>query len=150
MTKHEIVKSEITFLLSPKVPSGLSLRLRVNTSRCIWLVDRLIGECMSLLIMNINYSIKEPTMFQLHFSQSKNLVNRIKGGIDIFQQNMKLLKNKIMFFLVSEATSRFSLQLRVNPLSYKWLDVHSKVETPIHDSIRELITWECKEHGVKS
>jgi hypothetical protein len=24
----------------------------------------------------------------------------------------------------------------------------SKVETPIHDSIRELITWECKEHGV--
>jgi hypothetical protein len=23
-----------------------------------------------------------------------------------------------------------------------------KVETPIHDSIRELITWECKEHGV--
>jgi hypothetical protein len=26
--------------------------------------------------------------------------------------------------------------------------VVSKVETPIHDSIRELITWECKEHGV--
>jgi hypothetical protein len=26
----------------------------------------------------------------------------------------------------------------------------SKVETPIHDRIRELITWECKEHGVKS
>jgi hypothetical protein len=25
----------------------------------------------------------------------------------------------------------------------------TKVETPIHDSIRELITWECKEHGVK-
>jgi hypothetical protein len=25
----------------------------------------------------------------------------------------------------------------------------NKVETPIHDSIiRELITWECKEHGV--
>jgi hypothetical protein len=23
-----------------------------------------------------------------------------------------------------------------------------KVETPIHDSIRKLITWECKEHGV--
>ena len=23
-----------------------------------------------------------------------------------------------------------------------------KVETSIHDSIRELITWECKEHGV--
>jgi hypothetical protein len=22
------------------------------------------------------------------------------------------------------------------------------VETPIHDSVRELITWECKEHGV--
>jgi hypothetical protein len=25
-----------------------------------------------------------------------------------------------------------------------------KVETPIHDNIRELITWECKEHGMKS
>jgi hypothetical protein len=25
-----------------------------------------------------------------------------------------------------------------------------KVETPIHDSVRELVTWECKEHGVKS
>ena len=25
----------------------------------------------------------------------------------------------------------------------------SKVETPIHDSIRKLVTWECKEHGVK-
>ena len=26
----------------------------------------------------------------------------------------------------------------------------SKVETPIHDNIRELVNWECKEHGVKS
>ena len=26
----------------------------------------------------------------------------------------------------------------------------AKVETPIHDNIRELVTWECKEHGVKS
>jgi len=25
-----------------------------------------------------------------------------------------------------------------------------KVETPIHDNIRELVSWECKEHGVKS
>jgi hypothetical protein len=25
-----------------------------------------------------------------------------------------------------------------------------KVETPIHDGIRESVTWECKEHGVKS
>jgi hypothetical protein len=25
-----------------------------------------------------------------------------------------------------------------------------KVETPIHDSIRELVTWECKKYGVKS
>ena len=25
----------------------------------------------------------------------------------------------------------------------------SKVETPIHDNIRGLVTWECKEHGVK-
>jgi hypothetical protein len=28
--------------------------------------------------------------------------------------------------------------------------IRCKVETPIHDSIRELLTWECKEHGVKS
>jgi hypothetical protein len=25
-----------------------------------------------------------------------------------------------------------------------------EVETPIHDSISELVTWDCKEHGVKS
>jgi hypothetical protein len=25
-----------------------------------------------------------------------------------------------------------------------------KVETPIHVNIREMVTWECKEHGVKS
>jgi hypothetical protein len=25
-----------------------------------------------------------------------------------------------------------------------------KVETPIHDNVRELVTWECKEHRVKS
>ena len=25
-----------------------------------------------------------------------------------------------------------------------------KVETPIHDSIKELVAWECKEHEVKS
>jgi hypothetical protein len=29
-------------------------------------------------------------------------------------------------------------------LSLLW----TKVETPIRDSIRELVTWECKEHGV--
>ena len=29
-------------------------------------------------------------------------------------------------------------------------DFEIKVETPIHDSIRELVAWECKEHGVKS
>ena len=30
------------------------------------------------------------------------------------------------------------------------LGYDSKVETPIHDNIRELVAWECKEHGVKS
>jgi hypothetical protein len=30
------------------------------------------------------------------------------------------------------------------------LSLRTKVETPIHDNIRELVTWECKEHGVKS
>jgi hypothetical protein len=29
-------------------------------------------------------------------------------------------------------------------------DCRPEVETPIHDSIRELVTWECKEHGEKS
>jgi hypothetical protein len=29
-----------------------------------------------------------------------------------------------------------------------WHFIDTKVETPIHDSTRELITWECKEHGV--
>ena len=24
-----------------------------------------------------------------------------------------------------------------------------KAETPIHNNIRELVTWECKEHGVQ-
>jgi hypothetical protein len=28
-------------------------------------------------------------------------------------------------------------------------DVSTKVETPIYDSIRELVTRVCKEHGVK-
>ena len=28
-------------------------------------------------------------------------------------------------------------------------DIAPKVETPIHDSMRELVTWDCKEHGVK-
>jgi hypothetical protein len=26
----------------------------------------------------------------------------------------------------------------------------TKVETPVYDSIRELVSWECKEHGVES
>ena len=26
--------------------------------------------------------------------------------------------------------------------------VHPTVETPVHDNIRELVTRECKEHGV--
>ena len=33
---------------------------------------------------------------------------------------------------------------------WKLVLVWYKVETPIHDSMRELVTWECKEHGVKS
>jgi hypothetical protein len=33
-------------------------------------------------------------------------------------------------------------------LSTVSLLVAIKVDTPIHESIRELVTWECKEHGV--
>jgi hypothetical protein len=29
------------------------------------------------------------------------------------------------------------------------LPAYLKVETPIHDNVRESVTWECKEHGVK-
>ena len=29
-----------------------------------------------------------------------------------------------------------------------WAKFHTKVGTPIHDNIRELVTWECNEHGV--
>jgi hypothetical protein len=29
------------------------------------------------------------------------------------------------------------------------MKTQSKVETPIHDSIRELVTWKCTKHGVK-
>jgi hypothetical protein len=29
-------------------------------------------------------------------------------------------------------------------------ETYNKIETPIHDKLRELVTWECKEHGVKS
>ena len=32
----------------------------------------------------------------------------------------------------------------------EWGEPAAKVETPIHDNKRELVTWECKEHGVKS
>jgi hypothetical protein len=31
-----------------------------------------------------------------------------------------------------------------------WMKHQHNIETPIHDNIRELVTWECKEHGVKS
>ena len=30
------------------------------------------------------------------------------------------------------------------------LELQNKVKTPIHDNIRELVTWECKEYVVKS
>jgi hypothetical protein len=30
------------------------------------------------------------------------------------------------------------------------MGIDIKVETPIHDNMRELVTWECNEHGVKS
>ena len=33
---------------------------------------------------------------------------------------------------------------------FAWRGDTFKIETPNHDSIRELMTWECKEHGVKS
>jgi hypothetical protein len=42
-------------------------------------------------------------------------------------------------------------KFQVKQLTIPFLEFQPvKVETPIHDSIRELLTWECKEHGVKS
>jgi hypothetical protein len=38
----------------------------------------------------------------------------------------------------------------LTPLDSSHFHSHPRVETPIHDNIRELVTWECKEHGVKS
>jgi predicted peroxiredoxin len=35
-------------------------------------------------------------------------------------------------------------------LSFSSATTSSRVETPIYDNIRELVTWQCKEHGVKS
>ena len=32
----------------------------------------------------------------------------------------------------------------------EWGEPTTKVETPIHDNMRGLVTWECKEHAVKS
>jgi hypothetical protein len=55
---------------------------------------------------------------------------------------------------------RYKDSFLFSPYQYtlSWLDprvyvsgqVLDKVETHVHDSIRELVTWECKEHGVKS
>ena len=62
--------------------------------------------------------------------------------------------------LLETTTHDFPLATRSQHLSWEGETVDSyvepgvcffnKVETPIHDNIRELITWECKEHGLKS
>jgi hypothetical protein len=36
------------------------------------------------------------------------------------------------------------------PIPLLFIERERERERPIHDSIRELVTWECKEHGVKS
>jgi hypothetical protein len=46
--------------------------------------------------------------------------------------------------------STFELIINSSQETYMEKKYQYKVETPIHDNIRELITWECKEHGVKS
>ena len=47
----------------------------------------------------------------------------------------------------------FSPRIWNQAISARWWAIPNrghKVETPIHDNIREFVTWECKEHGVKS
>jgi hypothetical protein len=50
--------------------------------------------------------------------------------------------------------NRLTAKLQMNRLSLRnhrfqfKAGCEDKVETPIHDNIRELVTWECKEHGV--
>ena len=52
----------------------------------------------------------------------------------------------------NEHIKRYAVPLCALPTPHAiWNGMYGfKVETPIHDNIRELITWECKEHGVKS
>jgi hypothetical protein len=57
---------------------------------------------------------------------------------------MKILfTNVILFVLVIDVCSTL-----VTLVACAYLI--GKIETSIHDNIRELVTWECKEHGVKS
>jgi hypothetical protein len=44
----------------------------------------------------------------------------------------------------------WDIQVFSSLIKTKQLFFSHKVETPIHDNIRELVTWECKEYGVKS
>jgi hypothetical protein len=51
------------------------------------------------------------------------------------------------------ADVKVQMQMRMQgewPCSNKVERLRFKVETPIHDNIWELVTWECKGHGVES
>jgi hypothetical protein len=66
-----------------------------------------------------------------------------KGGI-------KHKRGVEMVVITQQQKAEYSSQLEVEPIPTLPPRLNTKVETPIHDSIRELVTWECKEHGVKS
>ena len=71
----------------------------------------------------------------MHHSANFIHLNRIQYKT---QQNKQ---NKIIVIVVS-------YNMRCGPVRAH--HIPHKVKTPTHDSIRELVTWQCKEHGVKS
>jgi len=63
--------------------------------------------------------------------------------------NMQLPTNKkTSYCLAQVSTTVHEHQMYWNTILLLKLNWNN-VETPIRDDIRELVTWECKEHGVK-
>jgi len=62
--------------------------------------------------------------------------NKKSNGISTYVQVERGRERKWLYMSVS----------LINPV---WILIFYKVGTHVHDNIRNLITWECKEHGVK-
>jgi hypothetical protein len=55
-----------------------------------------------------------------------------------------------MFVVVSGVSKKIEYPTNKVADSARKSGLKFKVETPIHDNTRKLVTWECKEHGVES